>query len=599
MGKKNKPIKQNKMKYDLLIALPLVLVVTIVPLIVYLKVVPLEGPSLVFTNGQDNMDFFSYYKMVWLLIFTGLGLCIYFTRLFLNKTVELRKDKVYYPLGAYLFLAIASTIFATYRNVALIGFVDRYEGLYSIIAYVALFFLAFNAIDNEKQIKAIIVGLGISSLIISLLGVTQFIGKDFFMTDFGKSLILPNEYRHLADSINFTFASSRTVYGTLYNINYVGVYMSMVFALSTTIFILVKDYKYKIFFIVVSLTSFLTLLGSRSRAGMFSIILYLLLSMIFFRKFFIKHWKAFTAVIVLVAGIFIGFNQYRDGFITNVLKSGITSLTATREYDFQDIILEDNTASIVFDTYSLTIISDNGQISFLDENNQILDVEFIDNTFRANKEPYNKHTFELQRLNNHPVLRSIISTNKGKHEVRFVIDDNNEIKVLGYSLEYLDDIKASYVGFEGRESMASNRGYIWSRTIPMLKDTLLVGHGPDTYALHFPNNDYVGKMKGLNISTLVDKPHNIYLQIAINTGVLSLLAYLVIFFMYFVSCLKVYYKRTEYNNFIEVVGLAIFLSILIYLFTGISNDSLISIAPIFWILLGLGFMVNNKVINFD
>lgn len=595
MGKKNKPIKQNKMKYDLLIALPLVLVVTIVPLIVYLRIVPLEGPSLVFTNGQDNMDFFSYYKMVWLLILTGLGLGIYFTRLFINKTVELRKDKVYYPLGAYLFLAIASTIFATHRNVALVGFVDRYEGLYAIIAYVALFFLAFNAIDNEKQVKAIIIGLSLSSLAMSLLGVTQFLGKDFFMTDFGKKLILPSAYHYLANKINFTFETSRTVYGTLYNINYVGVYMSYVFAISTTIFILIKDWKYKAFFMIVSVSSFLTLLGSRSRAGMFSLVLYALLALIFFRKFFFKHWKAFTAILILIAGVFIGFNQFREGLITNVLKSGINSLTATKEYDFQDIILDGSTASIVFDTYTIKISSENGEIRFLNEKDELLNTEFKDYVFRATEEPYNKHTFELQRLHQDPVLFSRISTNTGRHQLRFIINEINEIKVLGYSLEFLDGISAPFIGFEGRESLASNRGYIWSRTLPMIKDTILLGHGPDTYALHFPNNDYVGKMRGLNLNTLVDKPHNLYMQIAVNTGLLSLLAYITIAVMYFISSFKVYYTKSEYNNILDTTGLAIFLSTFMYLFTAISNDSIISVAPIFWVLLGLGFMINKKI----
>lgn len=595
MGKKNKPIKQNKMKYDLLIALPLVLVVAVVPLIVFLKVVPLEGPSLVFTNGQDNMDFFSYYKMVWLLIFTGLGLAIYFTRLFLNKTIELRKDKIYYPLGIYLFLAIASTIFATHKGVALIGFVDRYEGLYAIIAYVSLFFLAFNSIDNEKQVKAILVALGLSSLVMSLLGVTQFMGNDFFMTDFGKNLILPKDYHHLADSLKFIFETSRTVYGTLYNINYVGVYMSSVFALSTTIFILIKDWKYKSFFIIVSLSSFLTLLGSRSRAGMFSLILYAFLVLIFFRKFFFKHWKAFTAIMILITGVFIGFNQYREGLITNVLKSGIDSITTKREYDFQDIILEGNTASILFDTYSIKIISENEEILFLNENDQTLNVEFKDNIFRATEEPYNNHTFELQILDNYTVLISRISTITGGHIIRFVIDENNNLKVLGYSLEFLDKIKAPYIGFEGRESLASNRGYIWSRTFPMIKDTILLGYGPDTYALHFPNNDYVGKMKGLSINTLVDKPHSLYMQIAVNTGLVSLISYMGIISVYFTSSFKAYYRKSNYNNFLEIAGLAIFLSTSIYLFTGISNDSLISVAPIFWVLIGLGYIINNKL----
>ncbi len=596
MGKTSKKVMKKDLKYDLLLALPLVLVVTIVPLIVYLKVIPVEGPSRVFTNGNDNLDFFSYYKMIWLLIFTGMGFVIYMSKLLFTNTVTIRKDKVYYPVAAYLLLAIVSTIFATHRDVALIGFVDRYEGLYAIIAYVTLFFLGFNVIDNEKQLKPIIIGLGISALVMSALGVTQFMGNDFLMTDFGKKLILPAQYEHIADELKFTFESSKHVYGTLYNINYVGVYMSFIFALFTTMFILIKEWYYKIFFLLVSASSLLMLLGSRSRAGMFSIVVYGLVSLVFFRHFLLKHWKAFVVILAISGGVFYWYNDYREGLIINSLKAGIESLKATKEYDFQDIVLDGSNATIVFDTYSLRLSYENNEITFYDENNQVLEVEFKDNIFKTLKEPYNKHTFELQRLDSLPVLKSRLTTSTGRHFVSFVIDPNSELKVLGYSLELIDDIKAPYIGFEGRESLASNRGYIWSRTLPMLKDNIVIGQGPDTYALHFPNNDYVGKMRGLNINTLVDKPHNLYMQMGINTGLLSLLSFIIIIILYVGSSFKAYFNKRNYDTFLEAIGVSILLSVLVFLFTGFSNDSLISVTPLIWLLLGVGFMINNKIL---
>ena len=46
--------------------------------------------------------------------------------------------------------------------------------------------------------------------------------------------------------------------------------------------------------------------------------------------------------------------------------------------------------------------------------------------------------------------------------------------------------------FDGKEKMGSARIYNWSRTIPLLKDTLLVGFGPDTFSKVFPQNDFFG-----------------------------------------------------------------------------------------------------------
>ena len=597
MGKKNKSSSSKKLKYDLALVVPLILVISIVPLIVYLKIVPVDDVMLLFTNGKENFDFFSYFKMQWLLIITLLGSIYYVVRAFLSENVLIRKTKSYYLMAAYLGFALLSTLFAEYKGVALTGFVDRYEGLFVLAAYIALTFLAFNTIDNEKQLKSVLVALGISSLLMTVLGLTQFIDKDFFMTDLGKRLILPGRYEHIADELNFTFAGSRTVYGTLYNINYVGVYMSLVFAVSSTLAILLRSDKYKLFFILTSLASFLMLLGSRSRAGMFSIAVYALLALIFFRTQIRTRWKSFLGIIVAVVLVFFGVNTARDGYYTNILKAGLNSLNTVHEADFKDIVLDDNTATIQFKDYSLKIAVEGDGFQLYDENNNVLEITYSDGLYKAVTEPYKKHSFSIRTLEEqYVVLDSNIVTNRGDRNIKFVVNDDTEIKVLGYKGEFLDDIKAPSFGFEGREQMASNRGYIWSRSIPMLKDTIFWGHGPDTYALHFPNNDFVGKFLGFsNLNTVVDKPHNLYLQIAINTGVTSLLAFLGLVGLYIIDSFKLYFNRKEYTGFIDVAGLGILLAVVVYLFTGLSNDSIVSVAPVFWILLGSGMAVNYKL----
>lgn len=54
--------------------------------------------------------------------------------------------------------------------------------------------------------------------------------------------------------------------------------------------------------------------------------------------------------------------------------------------------------------------------------------------------------------------------------------------------------------FKGHERSLSGRGYIWGRTIPLLKKFLLWGSGPDTFTVKFPQTDYVMKVNtGLNM----------------------------------------------------------------------------------------------------
>lgn len=592
-----KKTKNKKYTYPLLPVLPLVLILAIVPLIVFLKIIPPNEASLAFTGGAENYDFFSYYKMVWLVGLSLIGSMIYIYKSFIMQELPLRKSKLYYPLGAYAALIILSTLFSTYKSMALIGFVDRYEGTLALLSYVAILFLAYNTIDNEKHVNLILSAFSISAIVMILIGASQFIGADIFTTAFGKKMILPSQYEHIADSLNFTFADSKSVYATLYNTNYVGVYMSMIFSLMTSLFILTKDLKWQIFFLVISVASFLMLLGSRSKAGLFAMFFFLFVALIFFRKQIIPNWKAFTAAAILITIAFLGVNIANNGAGFSRFTSGVKSLISKNETDFQDIILIDERATIEFTDYTMTIIINEGELIVFDTNNEQLDLEIDQekaNIFRPTKAPYNEHHFQKKIHEGNLVLETTLNTNLGECSIPFMKKDGR-MMVLGFE-GLVTDIKAPFFGFKGREAMATSRGYIWSRSIPMLRETIILGHGPDTYAIYFPNSDVVGKILGYNdVNIIIDKPHNLYLQIAINTGVLSLIAFLSLIIMYIISSFKAYFKKEKYNGIMESAGLGIFMAVLMYLFTGLSNDSIVSVAPIFWILLGTGFVLNEKI----
>jgi hypothetical protein len=156
-------------------------------------------------------------------------------------------------------------------------------------------------------------------------------------------------------------------------------------------------------------------------------------------------------------------------------------------------------------------------------------------------------------------------------------------------------VEAESIGFEGYERLGSSRGYIWSRTLPLLKETILIGHGPDTYAMYFPQDDVIGKLKFFSTPRIiVDKPHNMYLQTAINTGILSLFALFWLWGNYLYSSLILYFK-SDLNNWKERLGISLMGSVTAYLIAGFFNDSVISVAPVFWIILGLGISLNILV----
>ena len=64
--------------------------------------------------------------------------------------------------------------------------------------------------------------------------------------------------------------------------------------------------------------------------------------------------------------------------------------------------------------------------------------------------------------------------------------------------------------------------------------------------------------------------------------------------MYFVQCIRLYSKNIA-DSYLAQAGVAIFLGTIGYIISGITNDSSITVAPIFWGLMGLGVTVNAFV----
>lgn len=164
---------------------------------------------------------------------------------------------------------------------------------------------------------------------------------------------------------------------------------------------------------------------------------------------------------------------------------------------------------------------------------------------------------------------------------------NNE---LGNTIK-LDEVVPS-IGWENNLAFGSGRGYIWSRTLPMMKETLLIGHGADTYCIYYPHQDYVGKYNAKwNINMIVDKPHNMYMGMWVGTGMISVLAFMAMLLIYAIQSIKLYW-RIDLKSFTEYAGYGIFLGIVAFCVTGLVDDSSVSVMPMFYGLLGVGMSIN-------
>ena len=88
------------------------------------------------------------------------------------------------------------------------------------------------------------------------------------------------------------------------------------------------------------------------------------------------------------------------------------------------------------------------------------------------------------------------------------------------------------------------------------------------------------------LEQIPSKAHSLYLQSALQTGMLSLICLLSFWGIYLVTALR--NLRQKKDREILVMEAGIFLSVLAFLFMGLMNDSNLAVSPLFWSLTGIG-----------
>lgn len=566
------------------------IIISFIPIIVRLGF-PMHKDATHVWGSFINIDFYSYYKM---LFFIGAGLLLFIMfLLYLNKN-KIKASRYYIFLAVYGIMVAASAIFSEYGEIVFKGFPDRYENSFVLLGYILLVVVVINIIDDKKSVKLVLGGVLISATVLSIHGLLQYYNYDLFATDFGRRLITPAGKEFFVDRLSFI--GRRVIYSTMYNPNFVGSYATMVVMAGIGLFLTTRDRVKVRISGVLAVLFFAFLIGSRSRAGYMGFIAGSFLLIIFMRRLLLKRWKRVLYLLIAFSLVFI----VMDARPIDEIFQDIVSPMSEEELLEEELIIppvvdiRGDGNILELETRATEIIVEYTGDSFM-----IMDSEGQRIGYRNNRDSdfleLTEEGFENHRFHLKPFESELIWNYDGK-DARFVFEDG-EFLMAGMHGNLYEIEPAASFGFEGYERLGSSRGYIWSRSIPLLRETLILGKGPDTFAMYFPQDDVIGKLRFLRSpDMIVDKPHNLYLQIGINTGVISLIALLGLWLTYLIDSLRLYWS-SEFRNWSDRVGLAMILAVGAYLIAGIFNDSVISVTPVFWIFLGIGLSMN--IINRD
>lgn len=598
-----KYLKENPIVFFL----PISFVLAIVPLIVRAKEVKLDEFSQTIWGVSTQYELFSQNKFILLAIFTVIAI---FISIIYFKYIFEKKDKIVHIILLltiiFLILSLLSSIFSPYKHIAFWGVYNRAEGFITIACYLLLFIYSIYTFKSTDNFRFVVIPILIIVFINAFLGMFQYAGQDLINTELGKLISIPTSIAEKTGGQLSLLYESGKLYGTLFHYNYVGSFVAVTLPLLFCSIFIEDDIIYKIVNCIGFLAALWLLFGSTSRGGLIGVFASIILAIIIFGKLIFKNKKQFFITIASIAVIIVGLNFMTGGSVftrvPSLFKDAFSIFSNTSDVNYKDLVpVKDITnkngdVQVVFQNETLNISFEDNKYKFTDSSNNKISISKGDDCYLLDNDKLSTVSFKLFKSSEAADKMDVLQlapTGDNKISFLFKVKDDGSIHLVNPSnFEDIDIEFPETFGFAGKEKLGSARGYIWSRSIPLLKDNLILGKGPDTFVLEFPQNDLIGKYYAYDTpNMIVDKPHNLYLQIALNNGLIALIAFLGVMLIYIIDSLKLYALKKEYE-ISELFGAAISLGVIGYLLAGVFNDSVISVAPIFWILLGVGVAVN-------
>lgn len=578
--------------------IPLLILFIIYPIVVRMNVFPTPRGSLeylVHPLGDANGDFYFFEKLKLLL---PMALILLIVFLFKKKKLQ---TKYYLGLGIYIVGISISTFLSPFFSIAIKGGGNRYEGYYALLAYGVLTLAALNvSMEDMKKARILVYSLFTGGFLVSIVGITEFFGSSIYKLPILANYILPNEelvskatspsggYISLIQVIRES-PQFHNVSASLGNSNYSGSFCALVLGVLVVLFLENKKILNKLVLSLFYLGIFSLLLASRSRAGMVAFQVGMIFLTILKIKSIKRYLSSILVLLILTAGSFFSMDYFSGGGIGDKLSD----FEGAKKSEMRELIVDGNLLKLNMYNNDLYIENLGSSLRYLDTDKKEITSEEIGNRINLKDSRYKK--FSVVRDDKYSNV--VYLEYEGGRKYPLVLS-NNTFKTIGREGKMEEIISPSRIAdLDKIQTKGSSRVYIWSRSIPLLAKSGLFGYGPDTYPIIYPQNDYFGKFIAYGTPYMfISKPHNMYLQMAINTGILSLLGFLMVVIPYFFQSLKIQWSRTELNEG-EVIALGAFVGIVNYLVAGLFNDSAVSIAPNFWMLLGMGIALNTYIIK--
>ncbi len=421
-------------------------------------------------------------------------------------------NKKYICAVLILISTVIAFVFSGYKVIALKGTIERFESIWVHFSYIIIFIYSLKFFKKDGAFKVFSYAILLSTFVVGSIGTLQAVGLSPFENELFLKITTPNVNIQVSQPGSFS---------TMYNTNTSGSYSVFMMYILGLVFILNNDVKIRcasvISFILITITFIFSYSEGSYLAFMGALVVVWITILI---SLFVKNKKkvaigltTITIMTVLVVFVSIFSVDSINTRFTNLVSRAIgeESLFSDWEQDGRDFYFYNRE-----DDFIEVSLLDNNTFELL-ENDNLLFTSTTDNT----DEIISTNNFEDVYINsyvqddiNYINFNNFFSIRNSENPS--LVDNESLIE-----LRYVD-----WIGFEGYNNLFTNRGFIWSRSIPMLLDKP-IGYGADNFMMFFPNDDIVGKaFCDWPVGVTADKPHSIYLTMAINNGILYLVSFI-------------------------------------------------------------------------
>jgi O-antigen ligase len=595
----SKQVTQKK-KSSNKVFIPIILLMGIIPLIVHTYSYNSNLSQFNwFPSGADSQtDFFFGWKMITIIVVGIVMAGILFYQYF-KKKQGLRFENAFYFLFFYAMFVAMSALFSSYKYWVVRGSYELFEPVWVVFVYILLCYYTYHFVQEEQQVKFILCGAGIGMAVVTLIGVFQYFGMDFFKTGFGKHLITNPSWWDNLDSLSFNMLEG-TSYTTLYNPNFLSFYFGMLIPLLVCVFIAAKKAWQRVLIIVAEVLCLICLKGSRSDTGWMALVVggVILALVLLSRK---KKAFCVALAIMLIGGVAAVAVGSKTDVGIQIKNTIVGTFRIDDRYAVRDI--DTGTDSVMLNVrgnkmYVSYTTDESGVIvpNCTDENGQTLELAMTD----ADNQIYVINDERFAGGSIQPILLGDDNIPAISVTYDGIAWDFVETQEAGYC--YLNK-SGKLVKWEKiknanlfKEDAMSYRGHMWNVTIPLLGKHVLIGSGANTYMFEYPQDDYLGQAYIYGFNSYEVKAHCWYLQQWVESGLIGTLALLIFMAWYAVQSIRIY-RRVDLHESLSWIGFGLFAAVLVYLIAGIANDSNVCTAPVFWGMLGLGMATNRMLVE--